>query len=87
MIAQRANDDIVLIADGEGACERCCARGRHGCEHQRQELPGEAMARKALEEQIEKLLCELGQIWEAAKTMVGAAAWATQECLGEEALG
>jgi len=75
MVAQRANDDIVLVANGEGACKWCCARRRHGCEHQRKELPGEAMARKALRGQVKQLLYELGQLWKAAKTMVGAVAW------------
>lgn len=74
MVAQRANDDIVLVANGEGACEWCCARRRHGCEHQQQELPDETMARKALRGQVKKLLYELGQLWKAAETMVGAVA-------------
>lgn len=49
MVAQRADDDVVLVTDGEGARKRCCARRRHGCKHQRQELLGEAkIAREAL---------------------------------------
>jgi hypothetical protein len=46
MVAQRANNDIALVADGEGARQRCCARRRHGCKHQWQKRPNEAMARE-----------------------------------------
>lgn len=62
MVAQRANNDIALVADGEGARQRCCARRRHGCEHQWQKLPREAMAREKAGRWDREALLELAQL-------------------------
>lgn len=49
MVAQWADDDVVLVADGERARKRCCARRRHSCKHARPKLLGEAkIAHEAL---------------------------------------